>query len=45
VSHETAALYCALEEATDYVASEIADKHGRGEIAAKMQAHVIVAIV
>ncbi len=34
-----------LEEATDYVASAIADKHGCGEVAAKTQAHVIVAIV
>ena len=34
-----------LEAATDYVASVIAGKHGRGEIAAKIQAHVIVAVV
>jgi ubiquinone/menaquinone biosynthesis C-methylase UbiE len=34
-----------LEAATDYVASMIAGKHGRGEIAAKIQAHVIVAVV
>jgi ubiquinone/menaquinone biosynthesis C-methylase UbiE len=34
-----------LEAATDYVASAIADKHGRGEVAAKIQAHVIVAVV
>ena len=33
-----------LESATDYVASAIADKHGRGEVAAKIQAHVIVAM-
>jgi ubiquinone/menaquinone biosynthesis C-methylase UbiE len=34
-----------LEVATDYVASAIADKHGSGEVAAKIQAHVIVAVV
>jgi ubiquinone/menaquinone biosynthesis C-methylase UbiE len=34
-----------LEAATDYVESVIADKHGRGEVAAKIQAHVIVAVV
>jgi ubiquinone/menaquinone biosynthesis C-methylase UbiE len=34
-----------LESATDYVASAIADRHGRGEVAAKIQAHVIVAVV
>src|ERR1700690_455524 len=34
-----------LEAATDYVASAIADKHGRGDVAAKIQAHVIVAVV
>jgi ubiquinone/menaquinone biosynthesis C-methylase UbiE len=33
-----------LEAATDYVASAIADKHGRGEVAAKIQAHVIAAV-
>jgi SAM-dependent methyltransferase len=32
-----------LEAATDYAASAIADRHGRGEIAAKIQAHVITA--
>ena len=32
-----------LESATDYVTSAIADKHGRGEVVAKIQAHVIVA--
>ncbi len=32
-----------LEAATDYAASAIADKHGNGEVAAKIQAHVIVA--
>jgi hypothetical protein len=32
-----------LEAATDYAESAIADKHGRGEIAAKIQALVIVA--
>jgi ubiquinone/menaquinone biosynthesis C-methylase UbiE len=34
-----------LEAATAYVTSAIADKHGRGEVAAKIQAHVIVAVV
>ena len=34
-----------LEAATDYVASAIANKHGGGEVAAKIQAHVIVAVV
>jgi hypothetical protein len=34
-----------LESATDYVASAIADRHGRGEVAAKIRAHVIVAAV
>ena len=34
-----------LEFATDYVASAIADRHGRGEVAAKIQAHVILAVV
>jgi ubiquinone/menaquinone biosynthesis C-methylase UbiE len=34
-----------LEAATDYAESVIADKHGRGEVAAKIQAHVIVAAV
>jgi len=34
-----------LEAATDYVASAIADKHGRGDVAAKIQAHVIAAVV
>jgi len=33
-----------LEAATDYAASAIADKHGSGEVAAKIQAHVIVAV-
>ena len=33
-----------LEAATDYAASSIADKHGSGEVAAKIQAHVIVAV-
>jgi len=32
-----------LEGATDYVASAIADRHGSGEVAAKIQAHVILA--
>jgi ubiquinone/menaquinone biosynthesis C-methylase UbiE len=34
-----------LDAATDYAASAIADKHGRGEVAAKIQAHVIVAVI
>jgi ubiquinone/menaquinone biosynthesis C-methylase UbiE len=34
-----------LEAATDYVTSAIADRHGSGEVAAKIQAHVIVAAV
>jgi ubiquinone/menaquinone biosynthesis C-methylase UbiE len=34
-----------LESATDYAASAIAEKHGRGEVAAKIQAHVIMAVV
>ncbi|MDB5527851.1 MAG: SAM-dependent methyltransferase [Devosia sp.] len=34
-----------LDAATDYVASVIADKHGHGAVAAKIQAHVIVAVV
>lgn len=33
-----------LEFATDYAASAIADRHGSGEVAAKIQAHVIVAV-
>lgn len=34
-----------LQAATDYAASAIADKYGSGEIAAKIQAHVIMAVV
>jgi hypothetical protein len=34
-----------LDAATDYAAAAIADKHGSGEVAAKIQAHVIVAVV
>jgi ubiquinone/menaquinone biosynthesis C-methylase UbiE len=34
-----------LEAATDYVEAVIADKHGHGEVAAKIQAHVIVTAV
>jgi ubiquinone/menaquinone biosynthesis C-methylase UbiE len=34
-----------LEAATDYAASAIADRHGDGEVAAKIQAHVILAVV
>src|SRR3984957_16026367 len=33
-----------LEAATDYAASKIANRHGSGEVAAKIQAHVIVAV-
>ncbi|KQV63790.1 methyltransferase domain-containing protein [Rhizobium sp. Root1220] len=33
-----------LEAATDYAASVIANRHGSGEIAAKIQAHVITAM-
>lgn len=32
-----------LEAATDYAASAIADRHGSGAVAAKIQAHVIIA--
>jgi ubiquinone/menaquinone biosynthesis C-methylase UbiE len=34
-----------LEAATDYAAAAIADRHGGGEVAAKIQAHVILAMV
>ncbi len=34
-----------LEAATDYVTSAIAERHGNGEVAAKIQAHVILAAV
>ena len=33
-----------LEAATDYAASAIEERHGSGEVAAKIQAHVIVAV-
>ena len=33
-----------LEAATDHAASVLAQKHGTGEVAAKIQAHVIVAV-
>jgi ubiquinone/menaquinone biosynthesis C-methylase UbiE len=33
-----------LEAATDYAASAIADRHGSGKVAAKIQAHVILAV-
>jgi ubiquinone/menaquinone biosynthesis C-methylase UbiE len=33
-----------LESATDYAASAIANRHGSGEVAAKIQAHVISAV-
>lgn len=32
-----------LDAATDYVASAIAERHGHGKVAAKIQAHIIVA--
>ncbi len=34
-----------LESATDYVTLALAEKHGRGEVAAKIQAHIISAVV
>jgi ubiquinone/menaquinone biosynthesis C-methylase UbiE len=34
-----------LKAATDYAASAIADRHGSGKVDAKIQAHVIVAVV
>jgi len=34
-----------LDAATDWAESAIADQHGRGEVAAKIQAHVILAVV
>jgi ubiquinone/menaquinone biosynthesis C-methylase UbiE len=34
-----------LEAATDYAASAIASRHGSGAVAAKIQAHVIIAVV
>ena len=34
-----------LDAATDHAASAIADRHGSGEVTAKIQAHVIVAVV
>ena len=34
-----------LEAATDRAEAAIAERHGRGSVAAKIQAHVIVAIV
>src|SRR6185437_7370788 len=34
-----------LEAGTDYAAAAIANRHGSGEVAAKIQAHVIVAVV
>jgi ubiquinone/menaquinone biosynthesis C-methylase UbiE len=33
-----------LEAATDYAALVIADRHGNGEVAAKIQAHIITAV-
>jgi SAM-dependent methyltransferase len=34
-----------LEEATNYVASKIAGRHGNGDVASKIQAHIILAVV
>ncbi|UCI31072.1 class I SAM-dependent methyltransferase [Mesorhizobium sp. B4-1-4] len=34
-----------LDAATDYAASAIADRHGSGEVAAKIQAHIVMAVV
>ena len=34
-----------LESATEYSAARIADRHGGGEVAAKIQAHIVVATV
>jgi ubiquinone/menaquinone biosynthesis C-methylase UbiE len=34
-----------LQAATDHAASAIAERHGRGEVAAKIQAHVVLAVV
>jgi ubiquinone/menaquinone biosynthesis C-methylase UbiE len=34
-----------LEEATNYAESAIAGRHGGGEVAAKIQAHIVVAVV
>ena len=34
-----------LEAATDHAEAAIADRHGRGEVAAKIQAHVVLAVV
>ena len=33
-----------LEASTNYAAARIANRHGNGEVAAKIQAHVIVAV-
>jgi ubiquinone/menaquinone biosynthesis C-methylase UbiE len=33
-----------LDDATDYVAAAIASRHGNGEVVAKIQAHVILAV-
>lgn len=33
-----------LEAATDYAAAAIAERHGKGEVTAKIQAHVIMAV-
>jgi ubiquinone/menaquinone biosynthesis C-methylase UbiE len=34
-----------LDAATDFAASAIADRHGRSEVSAKIQAHVILAVI
>jgi ubiquinone/menaquinone biosynthesis C-methylase UbiE len=34
-----------LEEATAYAASRISDRHGTGQIAAQIQAHIVMAVV
>jgi len=34
-----------LDAATDYAAAAIADRHGSGEVAAKIQAHIVLAAV
>ena len=33
-----------LEAATDYATSAIANRHGSGQVAAKIQAHVVMAV-
>jgi transposase len=41
---ETSVRVTTLEAATNYAASKVANRHGSGEVAAKIQAHVIVAV-